>query len=98
VRKWEIYITRANYVGHIFMYLNRNWVQIEMEKGKKNVYQVHVVSGIVSPFSTMSFSAFNIAAAGSVETPLLSLCAEERQKAYFCHCQPHRVPAQWRHN
>ncbi|KAI9846463.1 MAG: hypothetical protein M1838_001267 [Thelocarpon superellum] len=43
IREWDRYTTAAEYIHHLFRYLNRHWVKREMDEGKKNVYDVYTL-------------------------------------------------------
>ena len=42
--EWDRFTTGANYINRLFAYLNRHWVKREKDEGRKNVYQVYIVS------------------------------------------------------
>jgi len=42
--EWDRFTTGANYINQMFAYLNRHWVKREKDEGRKNVYQVYIVS------------------------------------------------------
>ncbi|KAI9714242.1 MAG: hypothetical protein M1828_001173 [Chrysothrix sp. TS-e1954] len=43
IREWNRYTTAAQFVNHLFRYLNRHWVKREMDEGKKNIYDVYTL-------------------------------------------------------
>lgn len=43
IKEWKRYTTAAQYVNHLFKYLNRHWVKREMDEGKKNVYDIYTL-------------------------------------------------------
>ena len=43
IREWDRYTTAANYINHLFRYLNRHWVRREIDEGKKDIYDVYTL-------------------------------------------------------
>lgn len=43
IREWKRYTTAAQFINHLFKYLNRHWVKREMDEGKKNVYDIYTL-------------------------------------------------------
>ncbi|OLL25318.1 Cullin-1 [Neolecta irregularis DAH-3] len=42
-KQWTQYTTAAQYVHHVFKYLNRHWVKREIDEGRKCVYDVYTL-------------------------------------------------------
>jgi len=45
--EWDRYTTAMRYINNIFQYLNRHWIKREADDGKKEVYEVFVLSLVV---------------------------------------------------
>ncbi|QSS59474.1 Cullin [Histoplasma capsulatum] len=43
IREWTRYTTAAQYINHLFKYLNRHWVKREVDEGKKDIYDVYTL-------------------------------------------------------
>ncbi|KAB8337085.1 hypothetical protein FH972_021389 [Carpinus fangiana] len=43
IREWVRYTTAAQYVNHIFKYLNRHWVRREIDEGKKQIFDIYTL-------------------------------------------------------
>lgn len=43
IQEWNRYTTAANYINHLFRYLNRHWVKREIDEGKKDIYDVYTL-------------------------------------------------------
>lgn len=41
--EWTRYTTAAQFINHLFKYLNRHWVKREIDEGKRNVYDVYTL-------------------------------------------------------
>jgi len=46
-KEWDRYTTAMKYVNHIFAYLNRHWIKREADDGKKEVFEVYVLSLVI---------------------------------------------------
>ncbi|EGG15794.1 cullin A [Cavenderia fasciculata] len=45
--EWERYTSSMRYINHILNYLNRYWIKREIDDGKKEVYEVYVLSFVI---------------------------------------------------
>ncbi|KYR00662.1 cullin A [Tieghemostelium lacteum] len=45
--EWDRYTSSMKYTNNIFQYLNRHWVKREVEDGKKEVYEIFILSLVV---------------------------------------------------
>lgn len=46
-KEWDRYTTAMKYINNIFQYLNRHWIKREADDGKKEVYEIYILSLVI---------------------------------------------------
>eukprot|EP01132_Coremiostelium_polycephalum_P000969 gene969-1234_t len=45
--EWDRYTSAMKYINNIFQYLNRYWIKREIDDGKKEVYEIYILSLVI---------------------------------------------------